>query len=426
MKPKTKLQKRVDALFRELPTISDKQKAYAIDKLFDKNCLITKAKCWCSICGGIFDDQGYKKGSEVVCPHCGSKIVALRTTKRNVKDNGWYTVPTVKDGMQVFRNFVVEKYMNREEGYYEPRYFFFEAVQQWIDEKGKVAYVARPRNICCNRESFIFRKPMEIREARGYYNPYDICSKIVYPGKIMPALKKRGFTTKLDFNMHNLAIRLLTNNEAEMLIKTKQYDLLRHYHMHGYSNVPMLWAVRICNRNNYIVKDASMWGDYLRLLEYFHLDTHNAHYVCPANLKEAHDKLMLKKQKIEAETRRKDKLKQVSDYEPKYKKDKSKFFGLCFGDSDIRISVLNSVFEFAEEGEAMHHCVFTNNYFKKKNSLILSAKDIAGNRLETIEVSLKTFKVLQCRGKYNNNSSHHDHILELMKIHMNEIIKRAS
>ena len=42
----------------------------------------------------------------------------------------------------------------------------------------------------------------------------------------------------------------------------------------------------------------------------------------------------------------------------------------------------------------MHHCVFTNEYYLKADSLILSAT-IDGKRIETIEVSLKRMEVVQ-------------------------------
>ena len=47
------------------------------------------------------------------------------------------------------------------------------------------------------------------------------------------------------------------------------------------------------------------------------------------------------------------------------------------------------------EGKAMHHCV--GGYHRRKDSLILSAT-IDGKRIETIEVSLTTLKVVQSRG----------------------------
>ena len=78
------------------------------------------------------------------------------------------------------------------------------------------------------------------------------------------------------------------------------------------------------------------------------------------------------------------------------------FFGIAFTDGTIQIRVLESVQEYIEEGQALHHCVFTNEYHLKEKSLILSAS-IAGKRIETIEVSLETMEVLQCRGLMNQN-----------------------
>mgnify|MGYP000296788918 FL=1 len=51
----------------------------------------------------------------------------------------------------------------------------------------------------------------------------------------------------------------------------------------------------------------------------------------------------------------------------------------------------------------MHHCVFTNEYYLKADSLILSAT-IDGKRIETIEVSLKRMEVVQSRGVCNKNT----------------------
>ena len=79
--------------------------------------------------------------------------------------------------------------------------------------------------------------------------------------------------------------------------------------------------------------------------------------------------------------------------------------------------------EFAEEGTAMHHCVWSNKYFLKENSLILSAT-IDGVRIETIEVSLKTFKVVQSLGVCNSNTEYHDRIVALVDSNMNLIRNR--
>lgn len=101
-------------------------------------------------------------------------------------------------------------------------------------------------------------------------------------------------------------------------------------------------------------------------------------------------------------------------------KDKEKFFGIVITDGELFIQVLKSVTEFFEEGKSMHHCVFANEYYKKKDSLILSAK-VAGERKETIEVNLKTFSIVQSRSAFNKSSEYHARIIELMNKNMNLI-----
>ena len=69
----------------------------------------------------------------------------------------------------------------------------------------------------------------------------------------------------------------------------------------------------------------------------------------------------------------------------------------------------------------MHHCVFANEYWnvqKHPDSLILSAKDRHGNRLETVEVNMKTWSIVQSRGLLNDQSERHDEIIELVKENM--------
>ena len=80
----------------------------------------------------------------------------------------------------------------------------------------------------------------------------------------------------------------------------------------------------------------------------------------------------------------------------------------------VSIKVLNSVSKFIDEGNAMHHCVFANEYYKKKNSLILSVRE-NGNRIATIEYDISKFKVLQCRGVCNQVPKHYDEILSIME-----------
>ena len=105
--------------------------------------------------------------------------------------------------------------------------------------------------------------------------------------------------------------------------------------------------------------------------------------------------------------------KQIGKNQKHYFKAKQHFFGLIFSEKNISISVIETVKEFLEEGCYHNHCVFTNEYYKKQNSLILSAK-VGGIPTETIQLSLENFEVLQSRGRGNRASEYSRQILSLV------------
>ena len=148
-------------------------------------------------------------------------------------------------------------------------------------------------------------------------------------------------------------------------------------------------GIRIAIRNGYAIGKPTEWCDYIDLLRFFGKDLHNAHFVCPADLPAAHDLYMAKKRRHMQMERRQEERRKALEQEASFVEAKGRFFGVEFSDGEICIKVLDSVEAIRQEGEAMHHCVFTNEYYLKADSLILSAT-IDGKRIETIEVSLKT------------------------------------
>ena len=190
--------------------------------------------------------------------------------------------------------------------------------------------------------------------------------------------------------------------------------------------IDQYWAAyKITLRNHYDIIDIALWCDYVDMLRRLGKDIHSPKYVCPENLQEAHDtaqrKLQAQRDK-EAETRRRQ---QAIENEERFQELKSPFFGITFTDGVIQVKVLESVQEYLEEGKALHHCVFTNEYYLKKQSLILSAR-IDGKRIETIEVSLQTLEVVQSRGLCNKNTEYHDRIINLVNANSNLIRLRIN
>lgn len=427
MKPRSNREKQVERLRATLSPISEAQQQWAITHIFSPTAYACKKHAWCSECGHAFShvSSGLVRGivdETITCPSCG-KALKFESSRRRIDNLASYmTVLTTKAGFQVCRHFIVTR--NAAKGKVVS-YDFNEVVQNWIDADGGETVVARsircfPRYI----DDWDLASPMSIKRPQGqyYYTQvrYKICADHVCPyGKVMPRLRRNGFSWGFSaFSLSELYKLLLTSGECERLLKNKQIELLKYRHQQGDRPLPFQHAVRIAIRHGYIVKDASIWMDYLSNLEHLGYDTHNPHYICPANLKEAHDRTLVKWQKRKARI-------EAVQYEKQYRETKGKFFGICFGDENITVTVIASVQEMAVEGALMHHCVYANRYFLKPDSLILSAKDKQGNRIETIEVNLKTFQVVQSRGVCNKNTEYHDRIVRLVNENIN-LIKQVA
>lgn len=140
-------------------------------------------------------------------------------------------------------------------------------------------------------------------------------------------------------------------------------------------------------------------------------------------LEKAHDRLVRKREEQIERERAEQRREQLVKDEKNYLKSKGKFFGLVFTDNLILVKVIESVAEMQLEGKLMYHCV--GSYHKRTDSLILSAT-IDGKRIETVEVSLTTFKVVQSRGVCNSNTEYHDRIISLVESNAELIRKRMS
>lgn len=427
MKPRTKLQCLIAELSSKLPKLTDKQIKWAIDKTVEHPGLRTKKKIICTECGASFPDTMKLEDGEVdSCPHCDAKLTIETTRKRTGKEIQYFNITTTCKGWQVIRFFIIKRSCKEAQ---VAHYFIDEVIQQWMKPDSKLVTIAKPRlmNSMYINEMWSHSGNLEIRH---YDDAYNVPVNATYPiMRLLPEWKKYGFTKAIpQISIFALLSSLQYNTKTETLLKAKQYALLR-YAVSGYYSykIQRNWSsIKICMRNKYIIKDASLWFDYLNLLNHFRKDLHNAHYVCPKNLKDAHDFYMAKKRKEDAKLERERNMKKLLEqkkFEETFIRLKSKFFDLNLFDGKIAIVVLKSLEEFKQEGEAMKHCVFTNNYICKKDSLILSAR-IDEQRIETIEVSLKNFDIIQSRGACNQNTLYHERIINLVKSNMDLIRKK--
>jgi len=417
MKARTKLERRVTDLSNRLTSITKSQEEWAYDTCIKHWVYANKTTAACMDCGTDIELESISR-KRAICSGCGRKSKVMTTLKRTDNQTNYFAIAELVQEFQVIRNFEIKSYHKKGE---PVRFHVFEILQYWVrlgDEKltmiGHNHYV---QGFCDS-----WGGDWSIRKERGWYSKYKVYQRFFHPdSRFENEYRKYG----IDYRMKQInfleAIRVLPkNSQAETLLKSRQYELLG-YLVDNEGEVNMYWnTIKIALRNKYKIKDASIWFDYLDLLRYFRKDLHNPMYICPKNLKKAHDYWMLKKQlKIAKQNEEARKKKALKD-QRNFNKHIAKFKNISFSAEGICIVVLQSVDEFLVESEKLKHCLFTNEYYAKTDSLIMSAR-IDNEPVETIEICLKKFKVLQSRGLHNNPTDHHDTIVKLVKGNMDKV-----
>ena len=416
MQAKTKIQKEVVALSAQLPKISEKQTAHAYEYCVEHYAVRRKKGYLnCTECGVEYADNQSQLASALlgsVCPHCGAKLKVVDSRKKRSREMEYYSIMTTFRGWQVVRYFSVRIW--REIGD-KAVYDIDEVVQWWINGKGKTVCLAKNRQtMSYYYDLWIYGSELSVKD--GTHISCTPTPYATYPSvRYIPELKRNGFKGKFH-NISPIAFisGILKDPRKETLLKSGQISLLKWY---CGRDVREWDSVKIALRNNYIVKDASMWTDHIRILRELGKDVRNAFYVCPSDLTAEHNRYLAKLEAKRMKERKEEERKKMAKYEEKYRKDKEKFFGLLITDGHITIRTLQSVEEIFEEGEAMHHCVYQCGYYKQEKSLILSAR-MDDKRLETIEVNLNDFSIAQSRGLLNKATEYHDDIVRLMKENM--------
>ena len=421
MKPRNKFEQAVLAQSKYLRPITKAQRQWAFRECIEHYAYrLPKGNTTCMDCGHSW--QMIEATEHCTCPQCGAGLEVITTRARKLKQRQYFTVLTSSGGYQVLRMYLLIAGM--EKGY-QTTSSVMEIGQYWWDERGRQSIVAVQRTMGHYIDSFAYYSPMAIRrdnEAYRFVARCPLCPKV----KLSDTLKRNGFGGKCyDIAPTSLIPALLTDSRAETLLKAGRTEHLAYF-LSRARKIDEYWqAYKITLRRGYDITDIALWCDYVDMLRRLGKDTHNAHYVCPEDLQAAHDtaqrKLQAQREK-EAEAQRR---KKAIENEERFQALKAPFFGIAFTDGTIQIRVLESVQEYIEEGQALHHCVFTNEYHLKEKSLILSAS-IAGKRIETIEVSLETMEVLQCRGLMNQNTEYHERIIELVHQNMKQIQSRVA
>ena len=429
------------ALAESLPELSDADKGWIrrqympVAHLFNYPGSGYAYHCFC--CGHVENHKGRCREVDTrkkwTCPECGAVCeVSQRFWGEEIR---LVTKVDVWKGEQVFRTFQA---VRRNVCGQPTRWSFDEVFQNWIGEDGREVITARPYTRGVNFFNWYTGGEIGIgvhnHHCSGYYEWRDVFE--VYGNYLLPRPRITGLLRRNGFGGGIVRMKgvdpaeaakiLLSDSFAEELVKTGQVALFAKYVRRPERfDAERRSAVRICNRNGYLVKDAGTWLDYLSDLVELGRDLHNPFYVCPPDLEKAHARtthLVEKKQERENFERMKD---EALEYDATYKEKKGRYFGIVFGDEKVVISVLTNMRDVLAEGVSMHHCMFTHGYYKFDDSVIMSARSVEdGRRLETVEIDTKHFRVAQSRGLQNAFTKDHRRIVRLCNKNM-DLFRKA-
>ena len=419
MKPRNKFEKAVLEQSKHLRPITKQQSKWAFRECIDHFAYhLPKGRTTCMDCGHSWVMNKHRE--TCTCPHCRAKLQVKETYERKLQQKQYFTLLTTCGEFQVLRMFLL--IVGMEKGY-KAQTSIIEIGQYWWNMQGRKAVVAIQRVLGHYVDTFSYYSPMAIRNDNEAYQ--HIAYSPIYPKfKGTDIIRRNGFKDNFyGIVPTQLIPALLTDSRVETLLKAGRTDHLRYF-LGNKRTFEELWqSYKIAVRNGYEIADISLWNDYVDTLRRLGKDIHNPKYLCPADLKAEHDRryeeLLRQRERKEIEQKQQ----KAMEDEKRFKELKSKFFGIAFTDGTIQVHVLESVQEHLEEGVSMHHCVFSNAYYLKEDSLILSAT-IEGKRIETIEVSLQTLEVVQSRGVCNKNTEYHEQIVNLVNANRGLISRR--
>lgn len=375
---------------------------------------------YCSECGCEMEYIGQKR-----CPQCGVRWTAKpeKYDNRRYANRAYHMELEAKGAVQVCRFYLVERHtqFGKKAGW-----LVMEVERIMYAPNGVRKVFARGcQGLSWYFDAWSYYSPMTIRRDGKYMSEksvlrYNLDVWTYRIKSLTQQWKYKEIPALLSMYKNDTSVlRVIALPYGETLRKTGQYEFFDYLVNHRkYLPKEVVPALNICTRNHYYIDDPSLWLDHLELLKHFKLDMHNAHYVCPENLREAHQKLYERRrrdqERVEAarreayrlaeEQRRMERDRLYKEMVENWTAKMGAILGLSINGTNLNIKPLQSIDEFKKEGDAMHHCVYTMGYWditKHPNTLILSAKDGAGKRLATIEYNTARHNIVQCRAACN-------------------------
>lgn len=406
MKPRNKHETRIVELSKKLGFKLEKEKQdWAYSKFKYYFGVSNRYMHYCLECGytwkGRSIEESIKKNSET-CACCKKKLTYTPYYSKTI----FTTYVSVFEGVQVIRVFENRKVMGNR---YAARFSSSEVIRHFITDKGRRTTLM---NLINYHGDWKWGSGLEVRSS-SFSNAWKQDTDHVYPKiKVLPIYKKYGFKNSFHGLTPVLCLdMLLYDNSFESLFKNKLFSFAAYYMYNDYGSKHIKYkqVIKLANRHNYKLKANQVgdWYDLLSLLEYFKKDLMCPKYSLPINLKEEHDRLVAKKEKIMDEERRirniEIKAKQVREEKEKnakFIKRMKAFKGFVLEKGDVKIVPLTTPKSIERVGNYFGNCVFTNAYHHEDDNILFTAM-VKGKKEVLVQFSINRKVVTQARDKNN-------------------------
>ena len=427
MKPRTEYQKRVVAVNGSLRNLANKHFVEVYNRACTHIAFQNKGNTLiCGDCGEVIEQPKISIAGLVRCPHCSKKLKPLDSKKWSTREVYYIMAIDQSKGLQILRYYLLYTYFRK----HQPvRLLPLEIFRVYINECGQRAVCSKLRTMfSAYRDQWNMNSDIELRQPNmaWRYTPYDLRAWAhIRTRKFTKECKRAGLDVNDTlFPDAETICKILQDNRYETIWKAGMHEMAFRLEP---KEMTALWpALKICMRNGYNPNNVKDYIDYVKQLIQLEKDIHNAHYVCPVDLDAEHRRTNASVQKILDRKRFLEEQKRMKEAESAYAKRILPFLNFYMKNKNFHISVLPTVKAFYEEGQAMHHCVYSNRYYERKDTLVLSCRDNDDKRVATIELGLPKCDIRQVRAACNKIPEQYDSIVRLITRQKKELRKLSA
>ena len=436
MKPRNARESEALRLSKRMVGLTAGQLKWVKDRVVEMRIYTAGLTCWCTDCGHSWKERIGEGVETARCPHCGKEGEVVKGRHTTYRHHAYARFIQTLEGWQVIRYILVEWHCEKGE---EARIYEHDVFQKWCQPGRPPITLGIPLGNMmgyCTIPFSAWGGPMSVKRgdhSSYYYEWMEVraCPRI----SLLPVYRKvLGPSPKFaDFKADELLGDILGCPYLETLYKAKETGKLKELLRYAVQFHKYWPSVKVAVRHGYEPEHWVDWFDYVKMLRFLHYDLRSPRYVAPPDWSEIHERVLtqyrnrlgkMRKAREEKEALRRaieeeERQRRAEEYAKKNRRSFSrriaKFKDLRITDGELVIRPLMTITEFSEEGKAMHHCVFTNSYYNKTGSLILTARRAdTDERVETVEVDLKELAIWQSRGFGNCTTEFHDRIEDMV------------